>query len=332
MARALSAGLLAVIATSCSSAASAYQETRQLDTLEAYEQFIRDYENGPEVQGAIARRAELLYARAEKLDEIDGYRKFLKEVPRGPLATRAKERCVEIEYAAATRDGSERALQSFVARHQGHALAAQAAQRVAELQAQARARDDDAFQEATGIGTIDALTRYLRDYPAGVHSAEAKRSLDRLHAEQARAQERQEIADLESTPRDDAIVAWLRAHPRADADLVRRLGLLLKDRVLMRGPCTLPSERLPRTWVGGARSGNDEYPCGVDLAAFDRRVDERYDGVSLIVGPRRYFKNGAGYLNFTVWTSFDGHLALGEATVHIGGLRFATGSFLISPK
>ena len=124
----------------------AYSKARELDKVAGYDAFLGVYREGPRVEAARRRRAELVesrekldnvaYARARALDTVKGYEAYLAEYPDG-------------RHAAAAR------------------------QRIREL-------DDEAYAKARRLGTVEAYAGYLAAFPKGVHAQAARERMWQL--------------------------------------------------------------------------------------------------------------------------------------------------------
>jgi hypothetical protein len=96
----------------------------------------------------------------------------------------------------------------------GHA--AEARQRLAALEEKARRdAEEKAWTDASAIGTVEAITRYLKDHASSAHAAQARQQLAALE-EQARKDEEKAWADALSAGTIGAIVKYLKDHASSD--------------------------------------------------------------------------------------------------------------------
>jgi len=90
-------------------------------------------------------------------------------------------------------------------------------------------------------------------------------------------------------------------------------------------------------YCGSAKSGSDEFACGINYQSFSRRVEEGlHPRESLVVGSCCYYKPNEVILLFRDWTEFDGYIVkcsndsqYSTATVTKDGLLFATNSIVL---
>ena len=125
---------------------AAYAKARALDTVAGYDAFLGVYREGPRVEAARRRRAELLarrneldnvaYARARALDTVKAYEAYLAEYPDGRHAAAARKRL--------------------------------------------RGLDEAAYAEARRLDTVEGYERYLAAFPSGVHAQEARERIWQL--------------------------------------------------------------------------------------------------------------------------------------------------------
>jgi cell division protein FtsN len=87
----------------CSRQQSDWQKTRQANTVEAYDQFLKKYPTGEFTPQAQARVKELNmerdWERARDADTPDAYQAFLKQYPEGKLADEARIRIENFNLA-----------------------------------------------------------------------------------------------------------------------------------------------------------------------------------------------------------------------------------------
>ena len=121
-------------------------KARELDTVAGYDAFLGVYREGPHVEAARGRRAELLerreelenvtYARARAADTVKAYEAYLAEYPDGRHAAAARQRI--------------------------------------------RERDDEAYAKARRLDTVEAYEGYPAAFPRGVHAQEARERMWQL--------------------------------------------------------------------------------------------------------------------------------------------------------
>lgn len=189
--------------------AMAYQRAHDVDTLEAYRAFLRDYPEGDEAEAVQVRITELEFAQASQLHTVLAYKRFLEAHPDVPQSRAARALLEGLRFNAARQVGTAEALRQFL-RENPEGAQHEEAQRLlkeAELRelsttkdtAQLReylreapedprrlaveARlDDESFARAQKEGA-SKLFAYLRDFPAGRYREPAKVALLNLEVE-----------------------------------------------------------------------------------------------------------------------------------------------------
>ncbi len=100
-----------VLALGC---ASAYEKAKKVDTVEAYEEFIKENPASTDVGAAHRRVAELKLAEAKKVGTLDAYDKFIAEFPRGKSYEEAMELRKPMVVAAAEKADSTEAWEQVI--------------------------------------------------------------------------------------------------------------------------------------------------------------------------------------------------------------------------
>ena len=140
------------------------------------------------------------------------------------------------------------------------------------------------------------------------------------------------LATVQGT--DESYIAFIKAYP--DSKLAKKAAHSLKKYRFYSGVHLIPWSALPTVYAGKTKG----YPVGVNLEAFklspgETRLPRLNDSralSSLIVGPMRFYKPGDAKLIFRGWTDFDGHSAIGTATLTLDGLRFDGSSKIIQKQ
>jgi len=100
-----------VLALGC---ASAYEKAQKVDTVEAYEQFIKENPASTDVGAAHRRVAELKLAEAKKVGTLEAYDKFIAEFPRGKSYEEAMELRKPMVVAAAEKADTAEAWEQVI--------------------------------------------------------------------------------------------------------------------------------------------------------------------------------------------------------------------------
>ena len=133
----------------CDRPEAAWEQAREQDTVAAYQEFLQQYPEAPQVAEAEERiqtlRREERWEQVRQADTIEAYQEFLGQFPEGPQAEEARAAIEARERLSRWQmlEGSDdiAALREFAVRYDAHPLAGEARQRIAGLEAEARARE-----------------------------------------------------------------------------------------------------------------------------------------------------------------------------------------------
>ena len=194
-----------LLATGCSH--MSFDKASELDTVQAYQDFLRENPEDPEALTAQGRIEGLEFDEAKRLHSVLAYKRFLETYPDAPQQQRVKSLLEGLRFNAAKEADTEAGWRQFLAEHPDgtHRDEArnrlQAAQerdvqsttdlkRVSQLlQGEAagarrdeleRKLDDESFAQAKDAGKLFA---YLRDFPSGAHREEVRVKLLELEVE-----------------------------------------------------------------------------------------------------------------------------------------------------
>lgn len=190
---------------------SRWEAALDADTVQAYRRFIEDFPQSVYL-GQAQVQLDVLDQRAwEELaaeDTAPAYEDYLEQFPDGIHQAEALARLDEINRAQAQ----------------------------AEREARERERrDNEAWQAARTAGTLQAVERYVNDWPAGLHIEEASELRQML---KALAEDQAAFESAQSLGTRDAYQAYIDAFPRGEHvtaalaamdDLVMRPGRRFRD-------------------------------------------------------------------------------------------------------
>ena len=227
----------------------AWEAAQHVNTIEAYDTYLRDHPSGAHATDAQQRKAELeqaaaaeaarqadeqAWVAAQQAHTIAAYEAYLRDHPSGAHATDAQQRKTELERAEAARQADEQAwataqqadtvaaYEAYLRDHPSGAHAADAQQRKTELERAeaaeaARQADEQAWATAQRTNTIEAYRGYSRDHPNGAHVADANQRVTTLQqaaaAEAARQADEQAWAAAQRTNTIDAYHRYLQDRP-----------------------------------------------------------------------------------------------------------------------
>lgn len=149
--------LVLCLFSGCASQKSMYKKTTELNTIEAYKQFLSKHPEGEFTNAVKSKLAELEFEKAKKNNTTWDYNTFLKNYPNSQYERDAKE---EIAFLEAKKSNSVEAFDEFLAMHPESKHVSDVLQSLA-------------FLKAIDAGTFEALDKFLRDYPDSPDSSKA---------------------------------------------------------------------------------------------------------------------------------------------------------------
>ena len=97
--------------------ALAYRQTVAENTIEAYERFINAYPSAKEADAALFNVHNIAYRNAEAINTEQSYRDYIKKYPFSPFAEEAKEQANRIQYVEETKKGDWISYKKYINRH-----------------------------------------------------------------------------------------------------------------------------------------------------------------------------------------------------------------------
>lgn len=183
------------------SESEAWIQALELDTLEAYREFIRNFPKGANVSKAraeIDRLDEEAWTRAQASDTISAYQGYIDQLREGRhvaearaaittmratmsrVKAEAEQRAKEeaADWASASAQNTAPAYETYLAKHPAGANAAAARASLADIQA--KEADQTAFDQAKNLDTKQAYQTYLNAFPQGQFVPQAMESIANL--------------------------------------------------------------------------------------------------------------------------------------------------------
>jgi hypothetical protein len=184
-----------------------YEKIVATPTLELCKDYLERYPDGAHAQQVIAKMEPAVYADALKENRSSVYLDYLERYPRGYRDAAIKQRLNALMFAA----GRQPDLNDY------HRYLRLCPEDKAELEAR---MEPLLFARAVKLNTIEDIETYLKDYPEGANSANARRLLEPLMFQKAQKEDfassyREYIAKF---PNGDGVqkarqrIEWLEAH------------------------------------------------------------------------------------------------------------------------
>lgn len=220
------AAALLLLTIGCGTLQSRWEETRAADSIAAYEAFLQEHPQGEQAPEARERLAGLQAQRdweaATRQDSVAAYRDFLAKHPAGTLAEMAQARIRTLAPPSEeSLPGADQFIGAFLKRHE-HPLF--------RIDNPAE-REALAFEETVRKGTIPAYETFLRQYPAGERTAEARGQLEALFFKQAQAEDTVEAYErylqrypqgtfaIEARVQRKELAGWIFLMPRTTSNI-----------------------------------------------------------------------------------------------------------------
>lgn len=316
----LTIGILFAL-SGCATTKRDWHDANRQGTIEAYDRFLQKH---PDAKQAHLARQRLLqlhaaneWSKAEYINTIDGYKEFLDKYPRSKQAKRAK---LLLEKLQATKNwkiaksiGTIASYKKFLNEHPNSDFIFEARNELEQL------ISDRDWKFTVAANTRHAFEKFAKRHHTSRHFPTAMR---RIVAE--------DFDKAKNAGTDQALIDFIKKYdttPEAKKAIKK-----LKNYEAVESGQIIQWRSLPNVYAGGARMGNDTYPCGINMRAFSIRPRDRYQGRIVIVGSKRFYKPYAAMLSFSQWSTFDGHMAKGSAIVTKTGLKFQGHSIVLRKK
>ena len=178
--RALITALLTTLLSACG-AGAALDKAKQIDTVVAYDEFIRDYADSEYVEEARDLRELSLFHEAKAQDSVRAYQKYLREYDRSRLGQnfrlreQANAAIDRLRYEEAMDIGTIQAYNRYLRLHPNGSFTTQVNIN----------REKLLFAQAEQESTLRAYDSYLSEYPYGKSAPKAHKFREELFFAQA---------------------------------------------------------------------------------------------------------------------------------------------------
>jgi len=265
-----------------------WEQTQSLNSIEAYQDFIKKYPQGKYVESAKQELAQLEFVKAKELNTITAYEDFIKKTSNKQLINEAKIQIVNIqeqeEFIKVKETKSFIDILNFLGKYPGSIHEKELKQLFEKL----------SYEKAISIGTSDALEGFLKAYPKSEFAEQLNKKIPDL-----------KYSEAISRGTDQALISFIKSC--TDPILIKDAISRLKTYQIVDISKTITWENLKTVFCGGGEAGEKKYLCGIDLRFISPGVD--IDSPSyFMAGPRKYFEpNPEDSIIFGNWTEFDGY-------------------------
>jgi len=138
-------------------AGKAFEQAQSVNTVEAYNQFLKDYGDSEYAKRAKKLREKAFYKRSIKYDTIDSYNNYLKKFPNGRFVSEIKTAREKKWFNNVKKENSIKSYDSYLNEYPN-------GQFVNEVK---EAKEKLWFNNAEKMNTTDSYRGYLKEYPEG---------------------------------------------------------------------------------------------------------------------------------------------------------------------
>jgi hypothetical protein len=186
-----------------------FVETLKVNTIEAYDEFLEDYQSASQAKQAIRNRNHLLFLEAKRENTILSLKIFITDFPDAEDIAEAKAICSELAYEVAEKTNTIFAYEEFIKEYPDAVenLIVLAHKRIQLLY----------LNKAESSGTVEDIKFYLLRYPDSPESSALKTKLITLEYE---------IAMKERTK--EALNHFIKSYPEAPSAYTQIVDSLLQ--------------------------------------------------------------------------------------------------------
>jgi len=150
-----------------------WESAKRNDNLESYQQFISKYPYSEFTNSAKNRIEELEWQMTININNIKGYQKFLQKYPSSTFSKQANKKIETLEWEEAKTINSHEGYSTFLNKYPNSEFAKQAKE-------QLRILEELAWQKTTDFNTLEGYNNFLEKYPQSRFTPLAKEKIDRL--------------------------------------------------------------------------------------------------------------------------------------------------------
>lgn len=159
----------------CATTKGDWQKTTQLNTVDAYDNFLVKHPQSEFTNLARWKIEELEWQNVINTNNMVGYQKFLEKYPRGKFSIQAREKIEALEWQNAKLTNTMEAYRLFLKKYSRSSYANEAY----------IALDMIAWKEAEKLNDRSGYQQYLQNFPKGKHTDDASAMLEKIDFEDA---------------------------------------------------------------------------------------------------------------------------------------------------
>lgn len=168
-----------LVITGCATMESDWKETKSVNTVRAYSNFISRYPKSDYASQAHKEIMELDWKLTLQVNSASYYRYFISKHKTSPYVREAQTKMAYIEeltaYEKAIKSDSIELLQKFMSDYPTNSRRDEVTSRLSRLEEKA---EEDLYRVASQSGSFNTLQLYMNKYPSGRYYDQIKRKLD----------------------------------------------------------------------------------------------------------------------------------------------------------
>lgn len=162
-----------LISVSAIEAKASYWDARRADTIEAYEEFLKENPDGEKAEKAKSRLEDLYFEKAKKANDIAVVEDYLKKYPNGKYRAESKIILDELYFGKAQKS-------NLVADYERYLRKYPKGIHIGEVRP---ILENHYYTKAKNSNDIEDYETYLKKYPQGAHAEKFAATLEELYRE-----------------------------------------------------------------------------------------------------------------------------------------------------
>jgi len=154
----------------CQTKEGSWEKAKAEDTIQAYEDFLKEYNEGEMAEQAEKRICELNFKKTQKENTVESYEKFLGKYPNSEHTAEIKDRIVILEYEQAKKADTAESYEKFLSKYPNSKYTLEIKDKIIELE----------YEQAKKADTAESYEKFLSKYPNNKYFSEIKDKLSEL--------------------------------------------------------------------------------------------------------------------------------------------------------